>query len=365
MSNSPCVLVLGAGTIGCALVDALRAPLSCVSLVNIADPFADNVFQVDVLDEPDLINNYHYIINTIPIHDPEKLAPLLVACLKNGIHYLDTNEDREVGRFVRLLGSSQKDVLFAPHCGLAPGLINVLGSYLVQNNLPEEIDLRVGSLTRLVDNDILYTPTWSPAGMINQTLNDFEVIENGMPKTYTSVFSREADETFGHFRIFYHDFHLDGIHYECFPTSGGIGTMAEMARSKTIKSLMYRTIRLHKHAEALRSLIHSYGFNRENLVKKLNKYRVYNTEDLVYIVARSHGPHPEQQRTLVAKAISGEYLGTPMTAIQKCTVAGVAAVLDLHIREIIPSGFLHQHDIDWSEYAESRYISAINLDWSR
>ncbi len=366
--ESPSVLVLGDGAIGRALVDALRAPLSCVCLVNVADPHINDVhaFPVDVLAEPNLIKNYQYVINTIPLHDPEKLAPLLVACLRHGIHYLDTNEDRTVGRFVRLLGDAQTDILVAPHCGLAPGLINVLGGHMLRAFVPVSIDLRVGAMTRLIDNEWLYVPTWSPAGMVNQSLNDFEIIDKSKVETHTSIFSREAQHTFGHFHRFYHDFYLDGVHYECFPTGGGLGTMTDLAGSDRhkLESLMYRTIRLYKHAEAFRTAVHAYGFDRDKLVNEFNKYRVHNVEDMVVVIARCGGPSPDQQYTFIAKTTNGVYLGTPMTAIQKCTVAGVAAVLDLHIQGKIPSGFLHHHNIDWTNYAASQYVRALNFQWS-
>lgn len=358
-TESKTVLVLGYGGVGRALVWALRTmnpPV--VDLVNVADPSVPDAFPCDVLTEPDLIRNYDYVINTIPVHDTKQLVPLLVACIKHGVHYLDTNEDHEIGKFVRLIGEGQQEVLFAPHSGLAPGLINVIGGHLLRKHEPETIDLRVGALTRFVDNDILYTPTWSPEGMVNQYMNDFQVLEAHGPVAYPSVLSRVDTMPIGHLARFYKTFHLDGIRYEAFPTSGGIGTLVDMKAGR-VKSIVYQTIRLERHVEKMISLFNAFGFDREKIVKHIAYHRVINADDHVIVIAKA------DRNAAILRADSGDYLGTHMTAIQKCTVAGVAAVLDLHVQGKIFNGFLHQHDIDWDEYRGSRFFRAANYKGDR
>lgn len=363
MTNSTtydtCVLVLGYGTVGRPIVHALRT--AGVSLVNVADPNVAEAFTADVLAEPDLIRNYQYVINTIPVHDPEKLVPLLVACVKYGVNYIDTNEDRETTRYVRMIAAGQK-ILFAPQSGLAPGLINVLGGHLWRTYKPEEIDLRVGALTRFVDNQYLYTPTWSPAGVVNQALNDFEIVENSVPKTYESVFSSNANQSpRGHFNDFYHRFYLDGVQYECFPTSGGLGTMTALTSStQPLRSLMYRSIRLAGHAERFRSLVHGYGFDRRTITKVFEEVRVADADDYVLVIARAK--RGMEQTTIVLRADAGEYFGTRMTAIQKCTTAGVGAVLEMHLKGQLPSQFLDSHELDWDIFKTTQFVSLAKFD---
>lgn len=351
------VLILGSGAIGSQLGVILH---QSGWHVDCSDPFFPELpFKGDVLFEPHLVADYDYVINTAPIHEPERLAGLLVACVQHQTHYLDTNEDLQVGNFVKLIGSTQKDVLFAPHCGLAPGLINILGASFVRQGKLAELDLRVGALTRLVDNKYRYTPTWSPEGLVNQYLNNFSHVDWYQPSCCPSVFMPEQQINFDRF---HHEFFIDGVQYECFPTSGGLGTMTEMLELPG--SLMYRSIRLPGHAVRLRNLFEKEKYDRAQLVAQMKRHRVSKADDFVYVIAIARGAAPGYTSVTLRADAKTPYMGHSMTAIQKCTIGSVAAVLDMHSQGRLPSGFLHQHEIDWIEFRTSPFVSAIAFEES-
>ena len=84
----------------------------------------------------------------------------------------------------------------APQCGLAPGLIGIVGSSLAEG-LTElrRMQLRVGALPQHPTGVLGYAFTWSPEGVVNEYLNDCEVIRE-----------RAAPDGAGHGR------HRDGRH---------------------------------------------------------------------------------------------------------------------------------------------------------
>lgn len=351
------VLILGYGAIGSALASIFR---TFNVLVETADPYNERAdIREDILQNPAIIKSYDYTINTIPVHDPKLLGRLLVECVRSGTHYLDTNEDLKTGEFVRLIGSCQTETLFAPHCGLAPGLINILGGHLIRECRPELLELRVGALTRFVDNDINYVPTWSPAGIINQYTKPFEYVHSGVKQESESIFHQ--DTFYGQVVSELIDgFYLDGIRYESFPTSGGLGTLPEIIPS--CSQIMYRSIRLPGHLSRMGEFFRKYRSNEERIAA-LDRYRSYEAEDYVLIIATARGSKPDQHRTVIMRANYNEFAlldGRPISAIQKCTAASVAAVLDLHMQGKIKSGFLHQHDIDWNDFKDSAFTKAVN-----
>jgi saccharopine dehydrogenase-like NADP-dependent oxidoreductase len=335
------VLVIGNGGIGSTIATLLT---QMGIIVDTCDPYSPNAtFVSDVFNDPDLIKAYDYVINTVPVHEPDRLNNLLTQCLNSGVHYIDTNEDVSAGERVRDVCGSQTEILFAPHCGLAPGLINILGAHMMRKYNPDHIDLRVGALTRLVDNDLLYTPTWSPAGILNEYLAPYNYIEDGVVKV--DRFLRRKRNTVKSHRH-YHQFNLDGVQYECFPTSGGLGTMVNM--EPTPQSLLYRSIRLAGHAKAMASLMARYDHHekQDTLLDLIIGYREYNADDYVLVIAKCKGPNRSQNQTAILR-----FPATDTTAIQKVTASATVAILDMHQRKKVPSGFLHQHDVDWKDFS--------------
>ncbi len=95
------------------------------------------------------------------------------------MHYFDLTEDVPTTKFIQSLSKTSESVL-APQCGLAPGLIGIIGMDLTKNfDQLRDIELRVGALPRYPNGQLAYSFTWSPHGVINEYINDAEAIHNG------------------------------------------------------------------------------------------------------------------------------------------------------------------------------------------
>ena len=74
--------------------------------------------------------------------------------------------------------------------------------------------MRVGALPQYPSNALNYNLTWSTDGLINEYIEPCEAIVEGRLVTMPAMEERE-------------EFSLDGVTYEAFNTSGGLGTLAK------------------------------------------------------------------------------------------------------------------------------------------
>ena len=135
-------------------------------------------------------------------------------------HYFDLTEDLAATRTIRNLPSSAPTVLM-PQCGLAPGFIGIAGYALSQGfDRLERLHMRVGALAAVSRPTPSSTTSPGPwTGLINEYCHPCEAIVDGQR---IDVPPLEGYETFA----------LDGVHYEAFNTSGGLGTLAETLEGK-------------------------------------------------------------------------------------------------------------------------------------
>jgi saccharopine dehydrogenase-like NADP-dependent oxidoreductase len=82
---------------------------------------------------------------------------------------------------------------------------------------------------------------WSPAGVINEYINDCEVIHNGKVKLVPALDGLET-------------INIEGMEFEAFSTSGGLGTMCETYAGK-VDTLNYKTIRYPGHGKLMRFFV--------------------------------------------------------------------------------------------------------------
>jgi saccharopine dehydrogenase-like NADP-dependent oxidoreductase len=98
--------------------------------------------------------------------------PVAEAAHRAGIHYFDLTEDVATTVAIRDMAKTSKG-LMAPQCGLAPGFIGIVGAELCQRFTKlRDVELRVGALPRYPNGQLRYSFTWSPAGVINEYIND-------------------------------------------------------------------------------------------------------------------------------------------------------------------------------------------------
>ena len=179
------------------------------------------------------LEQHQAVINALPFFPCTARVAQAAAAAARGLHYFDLTEDVAATSAIRAIAKSAQSALM-PQCGLAPGVIGMLGASLA-DKFEDLYDLRmrVGALTRNPTNELRYNFTWSIDGVINEYCNPCEAIVHGQ---LTSVQPLEGYETFT----------LEGDDFEAFNTSGGLGTLCETLKGK-VRNLDYKTIRYPGH----------------------------------------------------------------------------------------------------------------------
>jgi saccharopine dehydrogenase-like NADP-dependent oxidoreductase len=284
-----------------------------------------------------------YVLSCAPYHCNVRIAE---SAKKSGTHYLDLTEDVATTKAVRAL-SLNSSLAFAPQCGLAPGFITIVANSLSESfESIEHIKMRVGALPQFPHNALKYNLTWSTEGLINEYGNPCEAVVNGK---LTLLQPLEGLERFS----------LDGVEYEAFNTSGGLGTLAETFAGKA-KSLDYKSIRYPGHRDMIALLMNELKMNDDRTTLKHIFERALPTtkQDVVLIVVTVQGMRQGvlSQESYAQKIYHQEIAGEHWGAIQVTTAAGICAVLDLHHhKKIKPSGFIRQEDVPLEEFLKNRF----------
>ncbi len=261
-------------------------------------------------------------------------------------HYLDLTEDIETTRKV-LENVERSTKAFIPQCGLAPGFITIVGMHLMRPLAEvEALKLRVGALPRYPSNMLKYNLTWSTEGLINEYGNPCEVLRDGQ---HAWVQPLEGLE----------ELTIDGVRYEAFNTSGGLGSLVHSLEGK-VKNLTYKSIRYPGHNQLVRFLYEDLKMthDRETLRHIFERSLPATFQDLVVVyvsaVGKMNGQYVERTyaRTITHQHIDGQN----WSAIQITTAAGIAAVLDLLFEGAIPQrGFVRQEDVDYQKFIQNRF----------
>src|SRR5438132_2552376 len=182
-----------------------------------------------------LIGGNAMVISACPYYLTPAIAQASVAA---GAHYFDLTEDVESTRRVKALAAGAGTAL-VPQCGLAPGFISILAHSMTRRfETLRDVQMRVGALPVYPTNALKYNLTWSTDGLINEYCNPCEAIHAGRK---IDVLPLEGLEHFS----------LDGVHYEAFNTSGGLGTLCDTLAGQ-VRELNYKTVRYVGHCEVMK-----------------------------------------------------------------------------------------------------------------
>ncbi|MEI9413192.1 saccharopine dehydrogenase family protein [Mesorhizobium salmacidum] len=283
------------------------------------------------------------VLSAVPFQFTVAIA---TAAANAGIHYLDLTEDVESARQVKRIAKAAQSA-FIPQCGLAPGFVSIVAGDLSRNfDSLESVRLRVGALPKFPSNALNYNLTWSTDGLINEYIEPCEAIVNGALIKVPALEERE-------------EFSVDGVTYECFNTSGGLGTLCETLKGK-VKTLNYRTIRYPGHAAMMKVLLHDLGLrHRREMLKDVLEHALPTTlQDVVIIFVTVSGRRKGRfvQETYANKIYSTEICGHITSAIQVTTACSICAVLDLLAGGKIPAqGFIQQEDIRLDTFLENQF----------
>jgi saccharopine dehydrogenase-like NADP-dependent oxidoreductase len=344
------VLVLGAGKIGVAVAGMLAGSGDYAVTLADADGAALDTRRppgvagavVDVTDGNALaaaLAGVDAVVAALPFFLDLRVAE---AARVVGISYFDLTEDVATARRIRALAEGA-DAAFVPQCGLAPGFIAIAAMALVDTfDEVHDVRLRVGALPQFPDNALKYNLTWSTDGLINEYCNPCEAIVDGRAM---EVLPLEGLE----------EFSLDGVHYEAFSTSGGIGTLCETLGGR-VANLDYKTVRYPGHRDRIRMLAHDLKLcRRRDVFRDVIEHAVPVTRQdvvLVFVTVVGRRAGLLTQETY-ARRVYGD---ATWSAIQKTTAAGVCAMLDLHAHGRLPAtGFVRQEEARLADVLGNRF----------
>jgi len=301
---------------------------------------------LDVTDEDHLIaelSQHAAVLSAIPFFMTRVIAN---AAVKAGIHYLDLTEDVASTETVKALAEKSSHAMI-PQCGLAPGFISIVANDVAGTfDDLERIRMCVGALPQYPSNSLNYNLTWSTDGVINEYCEPCVALIDG---ELTIVPALEHLEHFS----------LDGINYESFNTSGGLGTLAESLAGK-VRNLSYQTIRYPGHRDIMKTLLHDLQLrDRRDLLKDVFENALPATlQDVVLIFVTVSGSKNGQlfQETYANKIYGQEMSGKFYSAIQITTAASICTVLDLLMSNEIPTqGFVRQEEIGLETFLQNRF----------
>src|SRR5579872_5672089 len=206
------ILIFGAGRIGMLAATLLAKAKYKVFLAD-SQSFSD-VIQLDVEDQQSCRkfiqkNKINVLICCLPYFLTYQAFEI---AQQNNLHYFDLTEDISVSHKIREAVKKQTiTTVVMPNCGLAPGWVGILAHDLISRfEQVESVQLRVGALPQYAHNVLHYAITWSVDGLINEYGNPCEAIEQGKRISLKPLEDVEELE-------------IDGMLYEAFNTSGGLG----------------------------------------------------------------------------------------------------------------------------------------------
>lgn len=349
--------IVGAGNIGTSIYDLIVSGTEYkVSIADIsARPWNVPEEQFFLISQDwddsnqfnEFVSGKTLIVNALPFHQN---INLYTSCCENDVPYFDLSEDDELDNHIKTL---EKIPFTMPHCGLAPGMSTVIAwSLLKKIDKPQTLKIRVGALSQNDDNKLRYYTSWSGEGLVNEYLGDCKVVERGTVKTVKALSG-------------YEKITINGHEYECFHTSGGMGTLAE-----TIPNVYnpyegdppstlwadYKTIRRVGHHDYVDFLFNDLELDKSSLTDIFNACipKTRKDEVIIFVTASSLGKSDEQSyhRVFKPRDINGRY----MTAIEYTTAAGLVMMVELYLTKKIPQeGYVKQEQVDLKDAYSTTY----------
>ncbi len=342
------IAVLGAGQIGAVIAGMLAEQGHKVTLADALEAqlglSAGRTFATKVVDAGDLdvvrafLKDQDIVVSACPYFLNQGIAQIAV---ETGTHYFDLTEDVATTAYIKEIAAGA-DVMLAPQCGLAPGFICVLGADMAARfDSVKTIKMRVGALPLYPTNALRYNVTWSIDGLINEYCNPCEIVFDGKPIAVPALEGVEGVM-------------IDGVAYEAFNTSGGLGTLTETLSGK-VRDMSYKTLRYPGHAEIMKLLLQGLGLadDRETMRRILNRAAPFTRKDVVVIFVTGIG---ERNGRMEEDSIVLRYDGRPeLGAIQLTTAAGCVAMVELFLAGKLPAkGFVRQEDASLSDFLSTR-----------
>lgn len=316
IGDAICALLAPSGRYTIRVCDASEAQSQKVAQ-NWGNPCSAHVLNIkDSKATMKLLEGCDAVLSALPFYCNVAVAEYA----KNaGVHYFDLTEDVATTKAVADLSKGAKTA-FLPQCGVAPGFISIAAAHVTTHfEEIESIKMRVGALPIYPSNRLKYNLTWSTEGLINEYGNMCEVVEDGAKQLTVALEGYER-------------FSLDGIEYEAFNTSGGLGTLCETLEGK-VKNLNYKTVRYPGHRDLIAFLMQDLKFNDDRTALKeiFERSIPTTTQDkcIIFVEAKGKAEGRYVQRTYASTVYNEKINGVQLGAIQITTASGICAPLDL------------------------------------
>jgi saccharopine dehydrogenase-like NADP-dependent oxidoreductase len=288
---------------------------------------------------------------------PGSQAPRVARwALQHQLHYANLTEYvAETNEIMEM--SKDASTGFALQCGLAPGMVNVLGNSLFQRfcsrfDVPKAdiVKMRVGALTRNVEAPHFYGFTWSPIGVATEYVKDAVVVRHRKKVRVPSLSEIQQ-------------LRIDGVAYEEATTSGGAADLPE-ALSGRVDHLDYKTLRYPGHWSWVQRQLEAIG-DVPDRIRQLEDRMLsaipQMADDIVVIYAAVEGQDRKNRRhrlDAAYKVYPATFGGRRLRAIQSTTAAGLAECARVLLTDSV-RGPLLQSQLDCEAYLSGPYVSAV------
>ena len=252
------MLVLGAGLQGSACAyDLLQNPdveevrladINVQSLPPFLAPYAGPRLIPTPLDVRDraaviaVMRSSQAVMSAIPYYFNLDMAK---CALEAGVHFADLGGNTEIviGQKELDAEARAKGITIVPDCGLAPGMVNILAEYGIQQlDAVESVKIFVGGLPQHPEPPLNYQVVYSLEGVLDYYTTRSWIVRDGRGQQVDALSEVEPVE-FG-----------DGVGtLEAFHTAGGLSTMAFRYDAK-IPTMEYKTLRYPGHAKIMAAI---------------------------------------------------------------------------------------------------------------
>ena len=307
-----------------------------------------NIVALDIINEA-ILNDYvkkqkvDAIISCLAYQYNKAIASM---CLLHGIHYFDVTRDVDTAEHISKLAKG-KNVAFVPQCGLAPGFANIAAYSLINDfDRVDSVKIRVGALPKAMDHEHSFSLSAPSDGLVNAYIKDCRQIVDGKAIVVKPLEGIEQ-------------ININGIEYEAFNSSGGIGSLYELLKGK-VSHADFKSLRYPGYCANIKKLLKSLDSEADfQAVDELISESLPAPIDDVVIIhidvtgIKEGKPHHE--------VFTKEYKNAPLFSLQKGAVeltiaASVCAVVDTVLNN--PSayqGYVAHQDIALKTLIENRF----------
>jgi saccharopine dehydrogenase (NAD+, L-lysine-forming) len=381
------VLVLGGGKVGKSVAELLLGCGRGQFRVTVADRDGSNLktaeanlsrlkslvrhpveFSTRVVDASDAgavreaLAGQQYVVCMLPFDLTRGLAE---TANEMGVHYFDVTEDvKATEQVLKIEREGRAKVALVPQCGLAPGYI-AIAAHHVSREFSEihDLKLRVGALPQYPTNALKYNVTWSTAGLVNEYCEPCNVMLDGELVKCPALEGLEW-------------FSFEGVEYEAFYTSGGVGTLIDTLKAERKvtgeTSIAYKTIRYPGHRDLMKFLLQDLRLGNERAARTargnvfdrgacidLLDYAIpHAPQDVAVIFINCIGVRNgrREQQNFQRSVRATEIWGRTWPAIELTTAAGVCGMVELHrAGKLKKTGLIKQEDCSLRDFNETLF----------